>query len=96
MGCRSHPYIYPSPIELQALLDASADHWFHVYRPKAGDVVVEMGAGKGWDTLAFSRAVGPTDCVISIEAHPGTFEYLDRLCRINNLENVVVIKCGGT
>src|ERR1700735_4129129 len=36
----------------------AADYWFHVYQPQAGNVIVDIGAGRGEDTLAFSRAGG--------------------------------------
>src|SRR5262252_9079196 len=27
------------------------DYWFHVYKPKAGDVIVDIGAGRGEDVF---------------------------------------------
>ena len=66
----------------------AADHWFHVYEPRAGHVILDVGAGKGEDTIAFSKAVGPEGRVIAIEAHPVTFGCLRLFCRLNRLHNV--------
>src|ERR1017187_5642580 len=30
------------------------DYWFHVYKPRPGDVIVDIGAGRGEDVFAFS------------------------------------------
>jgi FkbM family methyltransferase len=65
--------------------------WFHTYRPKPGDIIVDIGAGRGEDAFAFSRAVGPQGRVLAVEAHPETFLYLRKTCEYNRLENVRVI-----
>jgi len=62
--------------------------WFHVYQPKPGDVIVDVGAGRGEDTFAFSRAVGPHGRVLAVEAHPETFVYLQKMVEYNRLDNV--------
>ena len=66
----------------------AGDYWFHVYQPEPGDVIVDIGAGRGEDVFAFSQAVGPRGRVWAIEAHPGTFHILDRFCALNALDNV--------
>jgi FkbM family methyltransferase len=66
----------------------AADYWFHVYRPRPGDVIADIGAGRGEDVFAFSREVGESGRVWAIEAHPGTFSILDRFCELNGLSNV--------
>jgi FkbM family methyltransferase len=66
----------------------AADYWFHIYKPKAGDVIVDVGAGHGEDTLPFSTAVGPTGRVLAVEAHPTSFLILRRFCELNGLVNV--------
>jgi len=60
----------------------------HFYTPKPGDVVLDVGAGKGEDTIAFSRAVKAEGRVIAIEAHPVTFRCLHSFCEFNHLSNV--------
>jgi len=73
--------------EAKHLRDAD-DYWFHVYKPRAGDVIVDIGAGRGEDTFAFSRGVGPAGRVWAIEPHPQTFRILSEFCRLNRLDNV--------
>jgi FkbM family methyltransferase len=67
------------------------DYWLRHYRPQEGDVIVDVGAGHGEDTLTFSRAVGRTGRVIAIEAHPLSFTILDNFCRLNRLSNVTML-----
>lgn len=64
------------------------EFWLQHYQPREGDVVVDVGAGRGEDTSTFSRAVGSTGRVIAIEAHPLSFAMLKSFCRLNHLSNV--------
>lgn len=59
-----------------------------------GDVFVDLGAHAGCYTLLAARAVGPTGCVVAVEADPRTVERLRNNVRINDLENVVIAHCG--
>jgi FkbM family methyltransferase len=77
--------------EYDAWLGAAKDFWFHAYRPRPGDVVVDVGAGIGTDTLAFARAVGKAGRVIAVEAHPETFARLRRNCEAHGLANVTCV-----
>jgi FkbM family methyltransferase len=72
-------------------LQQAEDNWYRLYRPKPGDVIVDIGAGRGEDTCAFSRAVGNSGSVIAIEAHPVSFAVLKKFCRWNKLSNVTVL-----
>jgi len=76
--------------------EASVDAWTYQYNPIPRDIVVDVGAGTGWDTLLFSRQVGAGGRVISIEAHPRTFSCLEGMCRRNGLENVILLNCAVT
>ena len=67
------------------------DYWFHLYKPRPGDVIVDIGAGRGEDVFAFSRAVGPGGRVWAIEPHPVSFAVLRRLCELNRLANVTAL-----
>ena len=67
------------------------DFWFHFYQPKNGDVIVDIGAGRGEDVFAFSRKVGPTGHVWAIEAHPASYTILSRFCELNGLNNVTAL-----
>ncbi len=67
------------------------EYWLRHFSPKEGDVIVDVGAGRGEDTVTFSRAVGATGRVIAIEAHPLSFAILKNFCRLNGLANVTPI-----
>lgn len=58
------------------------------YRPGPGDVVIDVGAGLGEESLLFSKWVGPEGKVFSIEANPATFAGLRYLITLNKLSNV--------
>jgi FkbM family methyltransferase len=104
--CRVGPHYFPDPAMFSVaepnwprwihmakkyLRDAD-DYWFHVYKPCAGDTIVDIGAGRGEDVFAFSRAVGPRGRVIAIEPHPVSFGTLDAFCRHNRLDNVTRVQ----
>jgi len=67
------------------------DYWFHVYKPRVGDVIVDIGAGRGEDVFAFSRAAGPAGRVWAIEPHPVSFQILQKFCALNGLSNVTAL-----
>jgi FkbM family methyltransferase len=67
------------------------DYWFHVYRPQAGNTIVDIGAGRGEDVLAFARAAGPAGRVWAVEPHPESFCALQALCVDEHLENVTAL-----
>lgn len=68
------------------------DYWFHAYKPRAGDVIVDVGAGRGEDVFAFSEAVGPTGKVWALEPHPVSYLALRKLCEWNGLTNVTTVQ----
>jgi FkbM family methyltransferase len=80
------------PDRVNRILDSARDYWFYLYQPRPGDLIVDVGAGAGHDTLCFSRAVGPSGRVIAIEAHPRTFRRLEKLCALNRLENTTCLQ----
>ena len=57
----------------EARLAGSLDYWMHVYCPRPGDTVLDIGAGIGIDAMALSGLVGDTGRIYSLEAHPWTF-----------------------
>jgi FkbM family methyltransferase len=62
--------------------------FLYEYTPQAGDVVFDIGAGIGAETLLFSGLVGRSGRVVSVEAHPHTYKRLVDLCNVNGLGNV--------
>jgi FkbM family methyltransferase len=77
--------------QANAYISQTADFWFTYYRPQDGDVIIDVGAGRGEDTLTFSRSVGERGRVIAIEAHPLSFAILKNFCRLNGLNNVTAL-----
>jgi len=80
------------PDFLKRISDDVQDYWFHVYKPHSGNVIFDVGAGVGLDTLIFSRDVGLSGKVVAIEAHPKTFRNLERLCELNQLTNTTCLQ----
>lgn len=76
----------PSTLERETL-----EYFCTDYVPRPGDTVLDVGAGVGSEVLTFSRLVGTTGRVFSIEAHPDAFRVLCRLVEVNELRNVVPI-----
>ena len=74
--------------QMEVYESTTSDYWLRHYSPREGDVIVDVGAGHGEDTAAFSRGVGQKGRVIAIEAHPATFAILKNFCRLNRLTNV--------
>jgi FkbM family methyltransferase len=72
----------------------TVDFFLHDYTPQAGDVVFDVGAGWGTETVTLSRLVGPGGRVIAVEAHPWTCELLRRTCDENGLDNVTVVQAA--
>jgi hypothetical protein len=69
-------FVYPHPyirLDLERFEALTQHNFFWGYRPRAGDTILDIGAGLGEETLTFSRAVGDQGQVICVEAHPRTF-----------------------
>ena len=61
------------------------------FRPKEGDVVVDVGAHIGRYTIISSKRVGPNGKVIAIEASPENYEMLKKNIQLNCLANVTAL-----
>ena len=70
--------------------------WCYGYTPKAGDIVVDIGAGIGEEAVVFSKLVGPAGRVIAVEAHPQTFACLEGTIARSRLDNVIPVQCAIT
>jgi FkbM family methyltransferase len=87
------PWPSPSPTQLDEL---ARDIFLQEYTPSTGDVVVDIGAGVGWELNLFSRLVGPSGRVVAIEADPETFRWLECRRELNGLSNVTAIQVAVT
>jgi FkbM family methyltransferase len=77
--------------QAQEYTSQTANFWLKHYIPKEGDVIIDVGAGRGEDTLTFSRAVGHTGRVIAIEANPLSYAMLRTFCQLNGMTNVTAL-----
>jgi len=87
-------FAYPQPflrLDLKYLDESARENFFWKYRPRPGDVIMDIGAGVGEETLSFSRAVGQLGKVICVEAHPRTYHCLEKLAQYNALTNVICV-----
>ena len=78
-------------LSYQAVESSVRDQWCYDCELKNGDVVIDIGAGIGDDAVIFSRLVGPTGCVVAIEAHPRTYRCLQKTVELNALNNVITL-----
>jgi FkbM family methyltransferase len=58
------------------------------YIPKMGDIIIDIGAGLGEESIVLSNLVGEKGKVYAIEAHPKIFQSLQFIIDDNNLTNV--------
>ena len=88
-----HPYLR---LDLRRLDEITRRNFFWGYTPESGDIIIDVGAGVGEETLTFARNVGERGKVICIEAHPRTYRCLKALVQHNRLENVIAIQQAVT
>jgi FkbM family methyltransferase len=70
-------------------LSVREDEIIELFRPKEGQIVVDVGAHFGRYTLIASKRVGLTGKVVSIEADVGNFGMLTKNIKLNKLTNVL-------
>lgn len=87
---------HPDPQEYLEKERIARDAYFDRYEPRSGDIVMHIGAGAGWEAHLLSSLVGPTGHVYLIEAHPGTYEWLERRVRVGGLRNATPIMVAVT
>ncbi|MDD2336598.1 MAG: FkbM family methyltransferase [Geobacteraceae bacterium] len=63
-------------------------------RPKEGDTVVDCGAYCGTSAYVFSKMVGPTGKVYSLEPDEMSYRMLLKNIKMHNLKNVIPLKVG--
>lgn len=57
------------------------------YMPGEGDVIIDVGAGIGTETLFFHERLGKKGKIFSIEASTDSYNKLEALCLKNGIEN---------
>jgi len=67
------------------------DLFFFNYIPKKGDVIVNLGVENGSEIPEFCNHVGDTGKVYAIEADPYCCRRLEKLKKILNLNNLIII-----
>lgn len=67
--------------------------WRH-YRPGPGDTVLDIGAGNGGEVFSLAPMVGKSGRIIAIEAAPGPFADLTRLCAHNDFTQVECVQAA--
>jgi FkbM family methyltransferase len=84
----------PTLLTWKEIEESLRDLWMYQFLPSEGETVMDVGAGTGWETLVFSRQVGKSGRVISIEAHPRVFSCLSKMCEENQLGNITLIQAA--
>jgi len=64
------------------------------YQVQEGDIVIDVGAAWGINTVDFSRKVGGTGKVVAIEPDEGSVAILKKNLELNRCKNVTVVKSG--
>jgi FkbM family methyltransferase len=72
--------------------DTAIEDYFHWYRPKEGDIVFDFGAYCGVSTYAFSKLVGESGRVYSLEPDATSFALLLRNIERHQLSNVTPLR----
>ena len=83
----THPIFNPD-----LYIKTNYEIFFEKYLPKKNDCVVELGAGVGSETLYISKLIGEQGKIISIEPFTNVYDLLTANVKINNLNNVTLIK----
>jgi FkbM family methyltransferase len=76
---------------MYASMTCHEDEIVEQFRPKEGDIVVDIGAAFGFYTILSSRRIGLNGKVVAIEAQPDSFEMLNRNIKLNELANVITL-----
>ncbi len=83
----THPILNPD-----LYIKTNYEIFFEKYKPKKNDCIVELGAGIGSETLYISKLIGDQGSIISVEPFKNVYDLLSHNIKINNLNNVILIK----
>jgi FkbM family methyltransferase len=87
----ANEYDYKYYCRLEDFNPAREEDIIKLFRPKEGDVVIDVGAHIGKYTILASKMVGSAGKVIAIEAHPANYDILNKNIVLNKLSNVVTL-----
>jgi len=82
---------------IQSLEDPGRDEWQKPQQViaelglKPGDVVADLGAGSGYFTVRFARAVAPTGKVFAVDITREMLEYIERRAKGEGLQNIQTV-----
>lgn len=66
-------------------------NWLRQFDVNSGDVVLDVGAEVGTDTVMFDAMVGSRGRVLAIEAHPVTFARLMRTIQLSHCDRTIPV-----
>jgi FkbM family methyltransferase len=75
-------------LDIKGIQDFNQQVYFHQYQPSLNDIVIDVGAGIGTESIFLSKAVGNKGIVYAIEASPSTYRILRANIEDNKLQNV--------
>ena len=61
-------------------------------RLEKGNTVADIGAGTGYFSLLFAKAVGPREKVVAVNIDSRALDYLKRQAQNQNLTNIVTVE----
>lgn len=67
----------------------------HVFTPKQGEVIIDVGAHIGAYTIRHAKIVGKDGLVIALEPDPENFRLLNENVKLNKLSNVVALRMAA-
>jgi FkbM family methyltransferase len=77
-------------VSFDELLEKARNESLFHYMPRLGDIIVDLGAGLGEESVLYSKLVGHSGKVMAVEAHPGVFAVLEEVTRLNRMENITL------
>lgn len=78
------------------LLNELSEPWMTKYfKPKKGEIVVDVGAHVGKYALVAAKMVGKNGRMIAIEAHPENFKALLKNIRLNGFNNIIALNVAA-
>ncbi|MFP4314544.1 MAG: FkbM family methyltransferase, partial [Alphaproteobacteria bacterium] len=83
------------PLNDFRLTNTKREELANLFRPKSGDVILDIGAFTGYGTIKLAQMVGPKGQVYAFEADPEIFAILKRNIEANNIQNVQLFHKGA-